>query len=198
MYCSVVRGPSCRRVDFFPAHDVFRYSGKDVTSCDGTICTLDDGEFTFLQRESHNEHSGEDFDEGSDLKSTAIFIGESWENNDGGIGGFIGENHQYFLYCGKKFPELAIAWKRDGTGPWEPFTSRQPRYSIPEFNGGKVPIVKRIWSTKVDGTFVLKLANNFGHAWNPAGNEKPYVQMKIDARKKRIFLTPIEQSVSES
>lgn len=38
-----------------------------------------------------------------------IEVGNSLQNNNGGIGGFVGPNHEYFLYCGWKYAEIAIA-----------------------------------------------------------------------------------------
>jgi hypothetical protein len=48
-----------------------------------------------------------------------IPVGNSLQNDSGGMGGFVGPNHEYFVYCGSKYAEIAIVKLNDETKEWE-------------------------------------------------------------------------------
>ena len=100
----------------------------------GHTCTFDDGSFIFK----------------SGKKICNISIGNSLENQDGGIGGFAGARHEYFIYCGKKYVEIAIAKLRARNGPWE---------SKGGYQGDEVDkMFHEIWSSKANpNTIYIKV-----------------------------------------
>ena len=74
-----------------------------------------------------------------------IAVGNSLENNYGGIGGFVGPNHEYFLYCGSKYPEIAIVKFNKDTDEWENHSCMQ-WFNIDIDTDDD--IFSRIWFTK--------------------------------------------------
>lgn len=61
-------------------------SKKDVT------CTFDEGEFTF-----------------SPNYEEKLTLGGDLDNNGGGIGAFVGEDHQYYIHFASKYPGIGLA-----------------------------------------------------------------------------------------
>jgi hypothetical protein len=52
-----------------------------------------------------------------------ISVGNS-RNNQGGIGGFVGPNHEYLLYCGSKYGGIAVRKFNDVEKKWEDHACR--------------------------------------------------------------------------
>jgi hypothetical protein len=105
----------------------FNYNLRDDDRCLSRInieCTYDDGTF--------------DFD------GLQIPVGNSYENNNGGIGGFVGPNHEYFLYCGSKYAEIAIVKLNNDTDEWEDHCCLQWDDVEDDENG----FFKNIWFTQ--------------------------------------------------
>lgn len=98
--------------------------GKCVSQNDAT-CTYEDGSFCFDQCE--------------------MSVGNSYENNYGGIGGFVGPNHEYFLYCGSKYPEIAVVKHNKEEDEWEHHACLQWMDFDDEDEDG---YFKGIWFTK--------------------------------------------------
>lgn len=106
------------------------YDDSKCVSKNGDTCTYNEGAFYF------GNHYYSDNDGTS--------IGESLDNNDGGIAGFIGPNHEYFLYCGSKYAEIAVVKFNQDTDMWEDCASLQ---FDPEEDASPSGFFKHIWFT---------------------------------------------------
>jgi hypothetical protein len=114
-----------------------------VSTITGHACFYDDGVFYFRlggervhkdnednedkdNEDKEDEEDEEDEDEEDEEdEEDGIIIGNSLENNSGGLGAFIGPNHCYFLYCGEKYPEIALARFHAIKKQWYDYTQWQ-------------------------------------------------------------------------
>ncbi|EMD86831.1 hypothetical protein COCC4DRAFT_63015 [Bipolaris maydis ATCC 48331] len=80
-----------------------------------------------------------------------IIVGNSSENNSGGIGGFVGPNHEYFLYCGSKYPEIAVVRFNSNTNKWEDHACMQWFKFETDKN-----MFKSIWFTKEEPALIFQ------------------------------------------
>jgi hypothetical protein len=71
------------------------------------------------------------------------------DKNSGGIGGFIGPKHEYFVYCGSKFPDIAIAKYNNRKDLWESYAF-QSWHDVHEDGG----YFKQIWIAR-DGLALI-------------------------------------------
>jgi hypothetical protein len=84
------------------SNTAFCFDIVDGTRCysqQNVVCEFDDGAFVF--------------------DGVRISVGKSYGNNYGGVGGFVGPNHEYFVYCGSKYAEIAIARYNKKKDIWE-------------------------------------------------------------------------------
>ncbi|KAH4215239.1 hypothetical protein HBI26_254570 [Parastagonospora nodorum] len=98
-----------------PSSKSFKFglvNGVECVSRTGESCVFEDGNFYFYPKDS-------------DTSCRKMTIGESFQNNGGGWGGFVGLKHEYFVYCGSKFPEIAIAKFNKKKGKWEDVGGKQ-------------------------------------------------------------------------
>ena len=100
---------------------------KISSNITGHTCTFNDGSFIFK----------------SGKKKCKTNIGNSLENNYGGIGGFAGAQHEYFIYCGTKYEEIAIARFRKKQNLWE---NTKGGYQ----GDGEDEMFDEIWSSKAN------------------------------------------------
>jgi hypothetical protein len=72
-------------------------------------------------------------------------VGDRHRWNKGGKGGFVGPEHEYFLYCGSKFAEIALAKFNADTDDWE-------NHALLQWSGKRHPgrrgYFNEIWFTK--------------------------------------------------
>lgn len=111
-------------------------NGKCVSK-NGTTCSYYHGSF--------------DFDE----YKTAV--GNSYENNDGGLGGFVGPNHEYFLYCGSKYPEIAVVKFNQSINKWEGHGCLQWQDLEDDEDG----YFKNIWFTETELALIFEPKNKY-------------------------------------
>lgn len=81
-----------------------------------------------------------------------VMVGNSGENNSGGIGGFVGPNHEYFLYCGSEYAEIAIVKLKDDTGEWKDHGGLQWFALEPDGHG----FFENIWFTHNDLALIFE------------------------------------------
>jgi hypothetical protein len=120
-------------IKFFLEMDAFSFNLLEETklvSKNGTTCTYWEGNFKFDQCETS--------------------VGNSRENT-GGIGGFVGRNHEYLLYCGSQYGEIAVLkkkgrkWKEHACLTWD------------EWDADKdLSFFKNIWFTKKDLALIFE------------------------------------------
>jgi hypothetical protein len=113
----------------------FNFNLCDDSKCvskDDTTCLYDEGRFDFDQCE--------------------ITVGNSLENNYGGIGGFVGPEHEYFLYCGSKYAEIAYAKFNAHTDEWEDHECLQ-WWDLDD--DGDDGFFKEIWFTKEEPALIF-------------------------------------------
>jgi hypothetical protein len=104
--------------------------GPGCVSDYGNICTFEEGSFTFRS-------------ETSEFSQHTISVGNSLDNNNGGMAGFVGRNHEFFLYCGTKYAEIAIARFNRQIGQWENYKNVQLELDINDEHA-----FQKIWVSK--------------------------------------------------
>jgi hypothetical protein len=114
---------------------VFNFNLHDNSLCVSRerVCGYEDGMFQFGTQ-------------GRISKREPISIGNSLENNSGGMGGFVGPEHEYFVYCGSKYAEIAIA-KLTKKGRWEKCKGGH-EFLAADNNGDEDRFFKNIWFMK--------------------------------------------------
>ncbi|KAH8723321.1 hypothetical protein GQ44DRAFT_774172 [Phaeosphaeriaceae sp. PMI808] len=96
--------------------------GKQCVSEGGVTCVYDNGHFQF--------------------PSGKIRMGNSNTSEDRGMGGFIGADHEYFLFCSQKHAEIALAKLNSTKKVWE----RYKDLTLPfDTNSSGEPIFSEIW-----------------------------------------------------
>ncbi|KAH8710274.1 hypothetical protein GQ44DRAFT_813620 [Phaeosphaeriaceae sp. PMI808] len=119
----------------------FNFNLRDVNgkcvSKNGITCSFDNGFF--------------------DLDGYQTEIGNSFENNWGGKGGFVGPNHEYFLYCGSRCAEIAVAKFNRGADEWE------HHGGLRWLNSGHAVygFFKNIWFAKKKLTLIFEPKNKY-------------------------------------
>jgi hypothetical protein len=114
----------------------FNFNLCDNSKCvskNNITCLHDDGRFDFGQCE--------------------IAVGDSYENNCGGIGGFVGPEHEYFLYCGSKYAEIAVVKFDAKTDEWEDHESFQ-WFDVED--GGDDGLFEKIWFAKEQTALIFE------------------------------------------
>ncbi|EUC26652.1 hypothetical protein COCCADRAFT_113732 [Bipolaris zeicola 26-R-13] len=86
-----------------------------------------------------------------DFNGTKITVGNSSENNNGGLGGFVGPDHEYFLYCGSKYPEIAVVRFNNNTKKWEDHACMQWFKFETKKN-----MFKKIWFTNEESALIFQ------------------------------------------
>ncbi|OWY51605.1 hypothetical protein AA0117_g13403 [Alternaria alternata] len=102
-------------------------------------CTYDDGMFNFDGYE--------------------ISVGNSLENNCGGIGGFVGPNHEYFLYCGSKYPEISLMEFDEDTNEWGERACMQ--WDDFDIDDDHKSMFETIWFTKEEPALIFQFLEKY-------------------------------------
>ncbi|KAJ6276464.1 hypothetical protein J3E71DRAFT_141216, partial [Bipolaris maydis] len=106
--------------------------GVECVSKKKISCSFDEGVFKFGQQE--------------------ITIGNSMSNMSGGIGGFVGPNHEYFLYCGSGYPEIAFARFNKKARKWRAYKFLQLDTGDQDDDG----YFKNIWFAKKELALIFE------------------------------------------
>jgi hypothetical protein len=114
------------------------WNDSKCVSSNNTTCVYFEGRFCFDQGE--------------------ITIGNSDENDNGGIGGFVGPEHKYFLYCGMKHAEIALAKLNADTDEWEDHGVLQWKHSYYHDDYG---FFEKIWVAKEKPALIFEPRNEY-------------------------------------
>lgn len=113
-----------------PSFSFYLEAGSEIVSKTGTKCTYNGSKFCF--------------------PSGLIHIGCAGNNARGGIGGFVGPDDQYFLFCSNGNPEIAAARFNSKNNRWENYVCAP----LDEKYLGN--IVEEIWTSDDSNVLLLK------------------------------------------
>lgn len=143
---------------FHPALSSYQRESQSSSDSDGNSESNSDGGYT----SDSDGGFGKDPDVLYDIETdTLTYIGDIRTNEDGGVGDFFGKNHEYFLYCGNKYPEIAIARRNKKTKRWE--NLQESLYFREELK--TQPVIDAFWSTEPDNEFIFKLTDRKHSGW---------------------------------
>jgi hypothetical protein len=145
----------------------FTYRLRNYTvlySKNGTKCEYLEGTFKFSP--STEICFDDRFDNSNCLErarsSQVVYIGNSSENNHDGLGGFIGENHDHFLWCGDKYPEIAIVKFDPTTQECTEVLCQQRDHRIHQ---GEGPSFCEVWVGKDPNMLFLRVCKGMEKFW---------------------------------
>ncbi|KAH8723324.1 hypothetical protein GQ44DRAFT_317457 [Phaeosphaeriaceae sp. PMI808] len=105
-------------------------NGIDLISKNGVTCVVDNNLFKF--------------------PSGKIRISSRLEDNSRGMGGFIGADHEYFLYCSQEDAQISFARLSPIKKDWEGY---RHYWLVP--NSKNEPICFRIWSSRDNNIYLF-------------------------------------------